>query len=79
MSREIRLNAFEMTGVDGFNLACALAHRTFSDVADLVVPELTRRGRYKQEYRAGTLRTKLGGPDSGRLAESHPAATFRRR
>ncbi|HWL69716.1 MAG TPA: LLM class flavin-dependent oxidoreductase [Geminicoccus sp.] len=69
----------EATGVDGFNLAYALSHRTFSDVADLVVPELTRRGRYKQEYRAGTLRTKLGGPDSGRLAESHPAATFRRR
>ncbi len=68
----------EATGVDGFNLAYALAHRTFSDVAELVVPELTRRGRYKREYREGSLRTKLGGPANGRLGDGHPAASLRR-
>lgn len=65
------------TGVDGFNLAYALAHRTFEDVADIVVPELTRRGRYKSAYRPGTLRTKLGGPADGRLPAGHPAARVR--
>jgi alkanesulfonate monooxygenase len=69
----------EKTGVDGFNLPYALAHRTFSDVADLVVPELTRRGRFKQAYRPGSLRSKLGGPADGRLDDPHPAAAFRRR
>jgi FMN-dependent oxidoreductase (nitrilotriacetate monooxygenase family) len=47
------------TGIDGFNLAFAVAHESMRDVVDLVVPELQRRGRYRQEYDAGTLREKL--------------------
>ena len=64
------------TGVDGFNLASVVAHETFADVAALLVPELQRRGRYKQRYAPGALREKLfgGGP---RLASVHPAAAFR--
>lgn len=66
----------EATGVDGFNLASVVAHETFADVAQLLVPELQRRGRYKQRYAPGTLREKLfgGGPT---LSAVHPAAASR--
>ncbi|UXH76543.1 LLM class flavin-dependent oxidoreductase [Roseateles amylovorans] len=40
----------EATGLDGFNLTYALAHETFRDVVELVVPELQRRGRYPAEH-----------------------------
>lgn len=49
------------TGVDGFNLAYAVAHETFSDVVQYVVPELQKRGVYATEYVEGTLRHKLFG------------------
>jgi alkanesulfonate monooxygenase len=66
----------DATGIDGFNLAFAVRPETFIDVADLLVPELQRRGRYKRQYREGTLREKLfGGP--ARLAAPHPAAGYR--
>ena len=64
------------TGVDGLNLAYVVAHETFRGVAELVVPELQRRGRFKRAYAPGTLREKLtGGPP--RLAPPHPAAAHR--
>ncbi|HEY8289078.1 MAG TPA: LLM class flavin-dependent oxidoreductase, partial [Acetobacteraceae bacterium] len=66
------------TGVDGFNLAYALTPETFTDIVDLVVPELQRRGVYKHDYAPGTLREKLYGPGRARLPESHPAARVRR-
>lgn len=47
------------TGIDGFNLAAAVVPETFEQVADLLVPELQRRGRFKREYAPGTLREKL--------------------
>jgi len=47
------------TGIDGFNLAYAIAHESMRDVVDLIVPELQRRGRYRTEYTAGTLREKI--------------------
>jgi long-chain alkane monooxygenase len=43
------------------------------------VPELTRRGRYKQAYRQGTLREKLFGEGHARLAAPHPATRYRQR
>ncbi|WP_133646128.1 LLM class flavin-dependent oxidoreductase [Paraburkholderia flava] len=64
------------TDVDGFNLAYALTHETFSDFVDLVVPELQRRGVYKTDYAPGTLREKLHG-GGARLAEPHPGARYR--
>ena len=42
---------------------------------DLVVPELQRRGAYKEAYAPGTLRQKLFGHD--RLGTAHPAARER--
>jgi alkanesulfonate monooxygenase len=67
----------ERTGVDGLNLAFAISPESFEDVADLLVPELTRRGRYKPSYQPGTLREKLFGAGRARLAEPHPAALHR--
>jgi alkanesulfonate monooxygenase SsuD/methylene tetrahydromethanopterin reductase-like flavin-dependent oxidoreductase (luciferase family) len=67
----------EATGVDGFNLAYGLAHESFEDFVDLVVPELQRRGRYKRDYRPGTLREKLYGPGRARLIDTHPAHRHR--
>ncbi|WP_256831550.1 LLM class flavin-dependent oxidoreductase [Pseudomonas sp. Pse1] len=66
----------EETDVDGFNFAYVLAHETFRDVVELLVPELQKRGVYKTEYAAGTLRDKLFG-DGPRLADNHPAASYR--
>ena len=66
----------EETDVDGFNLAYAVTHETFSDVADHLVPELQRRGVYKTDYAAGTLREKLFGAGA-RLPSDHWGAGFR--
>ncbi len=67
----------EETDVDGFNLAYALTHETFSDVVELLVPELQKRGVYKQDYAPGTLREKLFGLGD-RLEAPHPGASYRR-
>jgi FMN-dependent oxidoreductase (nitrilotriacetate monooxygenase family) len=66
----------EATGVDGFNLAYAVAHETFESVAGYLVPELQRRGAYRTEYVPGTLRHKLFGKGD-RLAAPHPGAARR--
>jgi FMN-dependent oxidoreductase (nitrilotriacetate monooxygenase family) len=60
------------TGVDGFNLAYAVAHETMRDVVQHLVPELQRRGRYPSAYTAGTLRHKLFGLGD-KLGASHAA------
>ncbi|HEX5344678.1 MAG TPA: LLM class flavin-dependent oxidoreductase [Duganella sp.] len=49
------------TGIDGFNLAYAIAHESMRDVVDLIVPELQKRGRYRTAYSDGTLREKIFG------------------
>ena len=63
----------DATGIDGFNLCYVVAHETFADVVDLVVPELQRRGRYPTGDRPGTLRAKLFGAGD-RVRPSHPAS-----
>lgn len=49
------------TGIDGFNLAFAVAHESMRDVVEYIVPELQRRGRYRKAYVDGTLRHKIFG------------------
>ena len=56
-----------------------LTPETFTDVVDLVVPELQARGVYKRDYAPGTLREKLYGPGRARLPQTHPAARVRPR
>jgi alkanesulfonate monooxygenase SsuD/methylene tetrahydromethanopterin reductase-like flavin-dependent oxidoreductase (luciferase family) len=68
----------EQTGVDGLNLAFAISPGDFEDVVDLLVPELVRRGRYKDAYQPGTLREKLFGAGRARLSAPHPAAGYRK-
>jgi FMN-dependent oxidoreductase (nitrilotriacetate monooxygenase family) len=58
------------TGIDGFNLAFAVAHESMRDVVELVVPELQRRGRYPLAYPSGSLRQKLFGRGD-RLPDEH--------
>lgn len=70
-------NWFEKTDVDGLNVAFAISPGDFEDIADMLVPELTRRGRYKPEYAKGTLREKLFGDGRARLDAPHPAAGYR--
>jgi alkanesulfonate monooxygenase len=64
------------TDVDGFNLAYAVTPETFSDIVDLLVPELQWRGVFKTEYAPGTLREKLFGRGP-HLEAPHPAASYR--
>ena len=66
----------EDTDVDGFNLAYAVTHETFTDVTDHLVPELQRRGIYKTDYAGGTLREKLFGAGP-RLPAHHCGAIYR--
>jgi FMN-dependent oxidoreductase (nitrilotriacetate monooxygenase family) len=66
------------TGVDGFNLSRGISFATFEDVVDMLVPELQRRGRYKLDYEAGSLRQKLTGNVGARLPATHPANAYRR-
>jgi alkanesulfonate monooxygenase SsuD/methylene tetrahydromethanopterin reductase-like flavin-dependent oxidoreductase (luciferase family) len=61
----------EETDVDGFNLAYAVMPETYEDIINLLIPELQRRGVYKQEYRTGSLREKLFGQGPF-LPETHP-------
>jgi len=68
---------FEQTDVDGLNVAFATSPGDFEDIADMLVPELTKRGRYKSEYAKGTLREKLFGAGRARLNEQHPASRYR--
>ncbi|MCH2072293.1 LLM class flavin-dependent oxidoreductase [Acinetobacter pittii] len=66
----------EDTDVDGFNLAYILAHQTFADVVEFIVPELQKRGIYQTSYTQGTLREKLFGAGPY-LPENHRGAKYR--
>jgi len=65
-------------GLDGINLRQYHSFETARDFADLVVPELRRRGRLPKEgERSGTLRERLFGDGHSRLPERHPARRYR--
>lgn len=68
----------DATDIDGFNLSYAVTPGGFEDFADLIVPELQHRRRYKTGYRDGTLREKLGVAGGARLPPRHPAGRYRR-
>ena len=70
---------FEQTDVDGLNVPFSVSPGDFADITDMLVPELVRRGRYKQAYWPGTLREKLFGHGRARLAAPHPAVQHRPR
>jgi alkanesulfonate monooxygenase len=51
---------FVNEAADGFNLLPPDVPGTLNDFADLIVPELQRRGLYRTEYEGKTLRENLG-------------------
>ena len=64
--------------IDGFNLTRIVVPETWEDFAQLAVPELQNRGRYRTQYSDGTLRQQLFGRGD-RLPDYHPAAHWRQR
>ncbi len=53
---------FTSGACDGFNLQPATLPGTFGDIVELVLPELRRRGLFREEYEGRTLRENLGLP-----------------
>ena len=51
---------FQRGACDGFMIAAPYLPGAYQDFARLVVPELQRRGIYREDYRADTLRGNLG-------------------
>lgn len=64
--------------IDGINLVQYLSFTTARDFIDLVVPELRRRGRFRERYNDGeTLRERLLGPGKARLPNDHFGTRYR--
>ena len=53
---------FEEKGADGFNIMSPWLPGGLTEFAELVVPELQRRGLFRTEYEGTTLRDNLGLP-----------------
>jgi long-chain alkane monooxygenase len=65
-------------GIDGINLRQFVTPGTAEDFIELVVPELRRRGRFRESYADGeTLRERLFWPGQARLPDDHPGARYR--
>jgi len=62
--------------VDGFILSRTVTPECFEDFIALVVPELQRRGAFKERYLEGALRAKLFGAGP-HLPVSHPGSKAR--
>lgn len=56
---------FETRAADGFILMFPTLPSSLEDFTRLVVPELRRRGLFREEYEAGTLRGNLGISEPG--------------
>ena len=53
---------FQSEACDGFVIAATHMPGTYDDFVNQVVPELQRRGSFRQRYSEGTLRDNLGFP-----------------
>jgi len=62
----------EEGNVDGFTIAQAYSPGTYREFVDHVVPELQKRGIYRQEYEGQTLRENMFGKGA-HLPNTHPA------
>jgi FMN-dependent oxidoreductase (nitrilotriacetate monooxygenase family) len=67
----------EQTDLDGFNLRQFLTPGTAEDFVQYVVPELQRRGLYRESYEESTFRERLFGAGHARVFPEHPAARYR--
>jgi alkanesulfonate monooxygenase SsuD/methylene tetrahydromethanopterin reductase-like flavin-dependent oxidoreductase (luciferase family) len=50
----------EAKAADGFNITPTHLPHALNDFAEHVLPELRRRGRFREEYEGQTLRQNLG-------------------
>lgn len=65
-------------GIDGINLIQYLSYGTAKDFIELVVPELRRRGRFREQYEDDeTLRERFFGKGYARLPDDHFGARYR--
>jgi FMN-dependent oxidoreductase (nitrilotriacetate monooxygenase family) len=65
-------------GIDGINLIQYLSYGTAKDFIEMVVPELRRRGRFREKYKDGeTFRERLFGSGQMRLPKDHYGARYR--
>lgn len=68
----------DVDGIDGINLRQYLSFETARDFIELVIPELRRRGRFRERYNEGeTLRERLFGAGQARLPADHFGARYR--
>ncbi len=65
------------TDLDGFNFTPFVSPGSYVDLADLVVPELQRRGLVRTRRTGGTFRERLFGPGQAHLPTSHRGARSR--
>lgn len=67
----------EISGVDGFNLAHVTNPGSFEDIIEFLLPELRRRGIFRQgvEKQGATAREVFIG--SQRLPEDHPGSKYK--
>jgi len=63
----------DVGGIDGFNMIPCTQPGSATDLVDMVIPELQRRGRFKTEYAGATLREHFVGPGHARLDPKHRA------
>ena len=67
---------FEQGAADGFNICPSHLPGGLTDFAELVVPELQRRGLFRTEYEGPTLRENLGlPPHENRNSRTAPRST----
>jgi hypothetical protein len=71
-----KLEQWRDAGIDGVNVFHAVRPGTFEDIAELLFPELRKRGLLSTD-KSGTLRHKLSGGGPDRLPDTHPAAKYR--
>jgi len=68
----------EQGAADGFNITPTHLPHGIDDFVELVVPELRRRGRFREEYEGTTLRENLGLPTPASRYDTVPAAAAER-
>jgi FMN-dependent oxidoreductase (nitrilotriacetate monooxygenase family) len=65
---------FKDGAADGFNILPPSVPGTLTDFVDLVIPELRRRGLFREEYEGETLRDNLGLPRPAHWRAALPAS-----
>ncbi|PZW71622.1 FMN-dependent oxidoreductase (nitrilotriacetate monooxygenase family) [Pseudomonas sp. URMO17WK12:I1] len=66
-----------ISGTSGYMLNPLISPGTLNDFAELVVPELQRRGLYRTQAQSGTLRSRLRSDGADHLPASAYGARFR--